>query len=542
MSAQQDEVVPGPRGEAVTTSVALGDVCAKLGRDLLDVALAPRGLDQPVRDVVVHDPGDPPGAGVGAGDVVLGVGVRDDARVEAVLRACGSVQAAALVVRRGVVVSEAVATVAEESGVAILTTSPEVAWGQLYVLVRTSIAAATESGLPRVTGAGLGDLFALADATAAMTGGPVTIEDPQNRVLAFSRDGQDVDEGRRATVLGRQVPDEWVTALRREGTLQRLATSDDVVRTEIVVNGYPRRAIAIRAGGTLLGSIWLAEVEELSAEADVALREAARIAALHLLRFRVAEDLERHLRSRMLTSLLRGEGPLPSTLERLGLPRDAGFVVIAAEIPDALDAALVRQRLLDLVVMHLQAYRREVVAAGLGERVYFLAISRDEADRAALRQIVQDSVLRAQDALHVRVRAGIGARADEAAGIPESHRSADQCLDLVSGDEPVIGFEDIHSRAILADVERYLAERGIGVSREMHALREQDAAHGSDYVNTLRAFLDALGDITAAAQRLHVHPNTLRYRLRRILEITGTDLADPDARFALELQLRAMPG
>jgi DNA-binding PucR family transcriptional regulator len=53
--------------------------------------------------------------------------------------------------------------------------------------------------------------------------------------------------------------------------------------------------------------------------------------------------------------------------------------------------------------------------------------------------------------------------------------------------------------------------------------------------------VDALGDVRAAAARLHVHPNTLRYRVRRAAELTGLDLDDPLVRLFASLQLR-LPG
>jgi DNA-binding PucR family transcriptional regulator len=57
-------------------------------------------------------------------------------------------------------------------------------------------------------------------------------------------------------------------------------------------------------------------------------------------------------------------------------------------------------------------------------------------------------------------------------------------------------------------------------------------------VETLRAFLDHFGDSTAAAASLDVHPNTFRYRMRRLLEISGLDLDDPVERMVVYLQLR----
>jgi DNA-binding PucR family transcriptional regulator len=58
-------------------------------------------------------------------------------------------------------------------------------------------------------------------------------------------------------------------------------------------------------------------------------------------------------------------------------------------------------------------------------------------------------------------------------------------------------------------------------------------------VQTLRAYLDDFGDFAAAAAQLHVHPNTVRYRVRRIETLLSTSLADPDVRLLLSLGLRA---
>ncbi len=56
---------------------------------------------------------------------------------------------------------------------------------------------------------------------------------------------------------------------------------------------------------------------------------------------------------------------------------------------------------------------------------------------------------------------------------------------------------------------------------------------------TLRAFLDHRGNAPAMAEALHLHPQTVRYRLRKLRDIFGDDLDDPDARFELEAALRA---
>jgi hypothetical protein len=58
---------------------------------------------------------------------------------------------------------------------------------------------------------------------------------------------------------------------------------------------------------------------------------------------------------------------------------------------------------------------------------------------------------------------------------------------------------------------------------------------------TLRAWLDHPGQVTRVAGDLHVHPQTVRYRVAQLRELFGERLDDPDARFELALALRAEP-
>ena len=78
--------------------------------------------------------------------------------------------------------------------------------------------------------------------------------------------------------------------------------------------------------------------------------------------------------------------------------------------------------------------------------------------------------------------------------------------------------------------------------RALGPLEEYAERRGSDLIDTLEVFLDADLDRRRAAERLHVHPNTLDYRLRRVAELTGLDLsrAGDLTLAALALKQRAM--
>lgn len=76
----------------------------------------------------------------------------------------------------------------------------------------------------------------------------------------------------------------------------------------------------------------------------------------------------------------------------------------------------------------------------------------------------------------------------------------------------------------------------------LDALLDHDRANGTDLAGSLLHYLDAFGDVARMAGQLNVHPNTLRYRVRKAVALTGLDLDDPDQRLLTMFQLRLSCG
>ena len=68
-----------------------------------------------------------------------------------------------------------------------------------------------------------------------------------------------------------------------------------------------------------------------------------------------------------------------------------------------------------------------------------------------------------------------------------------------------------------------------------------DNERNAELVTTLEGFFACHGNLTQTANKLHIHRNTLTYRLEQIASITQLDLDDPDARFSLQLALKLRP-
>lgn len=74
----------------------------------------------------------------------------------------------------------------------------------------------------------------------------------------------------------------------------------------------------------------------------------------------------------------------------------------------------------------------------------------------------------------------------------------------------------------------------------MGPLLELPAPKQSALTETLRVWLESWSTAADVGRQLHVHPQTVRYRLHQVKEALGNELEDPEARFGLELTLRAL--
>jgi DNA-binding PucR family transcriptional regulator len=305
----------------------------------------------------------------------------------------------------------------------------------------------------------------------------------------------------------------------------------------------PRIAIAVRAGDSILGSLWVAEgTTPLDGRAEDALREAARIAALHLIRHRASTDLDRTLRGDLLRQVLEGRSSVDAVAHKLGVSSTSPFVVLAFEpvSSDDVESALQRERALDLVALYGEAFRQRSALVQIG-RTFYVLLPDPAAKAERLVELAADIVERARTSLGVDLRAGIGSVVRALRDVGRSRDQADQVLRALAaspGSENVADFESAQRRIVLTELKDLLLERPHLRSKPLEVLGAHDADHATSYVQTLRCFLDTFGDIPAAAKLASVHTNTFRYRLRRLAEISGLDLLDPQDRLLAELDLR----
>ena len=488
--------------------------------------------DKPVSDVVIAEPGSK--TRLAGGDLVLGVAVGGAREACELIRQGGAAGVAAVLLKPPVTGQASVLAASKSASTSLVEVRNGTGWAQLVWLLRTVLDA--EDSTPGEELGGFEDLFRLADAVAAVVDAPVTIEDASSRVLAYSARQERTDPARIATIIGRRIPDDVLARFRSKGVFRELSRGRTTIFVAAQRDGtLPRLIAPIRMGGELLGSMWAVVPGPVPDARAAAFADAGPVVALHLLRRRAQIDAARRHSAERVRALLTGEGSVRVAAAELDLA-DAPHRVIAIDTAagnqdDEVSAEGLRLALWERITTGIG---RRPVAAELGGMLY--AVVPDIAGPGgwdALREVLAE-------AEGVLAAAGSAARVDE---LPRSKAEAQEALGLLRAGLVAGRLADFQRDWAVLALHRSataVATAGAAELGPVPELRRHDADNGTEYAATLYEWLRHPGDPRAAGKALAIHPNTLRYRMRRITELTQVDLADPDIRLALLIQLVAV--
>ena len=292
---------------------------------------------------------------------------------------------------------------------------------------------------------------------------------------------------------------------------------------------------------------WPHELRESVAElaADVAL-ERARLDAARTGDQKLAEAIVGMLGS-------GGEAAAPAEIASLmraaGLPPDGRYVVIAlAAEADRVTGPNAGRWRGDLAAELVRPLAAGAVAAPLAEEVIVLVPApevtapEDPVHLLAARIGAADPVV-ASDRSRIRVTAGVSALAEGVTALGGALQEAGSARRLAALRGPaavaVVTSDEVASHELLlatvpSSMLRSFRERLLG------PLLAYDDRHRAELLPTLREFLACSGSPNACAATMYVHVNTVRYRIRRIEELTGRDLSrlNDQVDFFLALQIR----
>jgi len=373
--------------------------------------------------------------------------------------------------------------------------------------------------LTRVAAYG-GGAAGIADAVHDLTGLAAVVEDRFGNLLAWAGPGRPRTYPRPQP----RIRAELLTKVRRSGRAMRY-------RDRIVAVAQPREEV--------LGVLSVVDPGQQAGERDVfALEHGAVVLAMELAHERALAEAELRLRRDLVDDLLNGADNESAWARAAAVGHDLHQphqVVVArwdAPVGDE-----------DMVTALSRAAARLLGSALLTTRrrgVAVLVVPRP--DRVGGRPLWTElhravaSLVRSPNG-----SIGVGRPCEEPSELPRSYSEAMRALQVRTASAGAGGattFDELGIYRLLA------AGAGDG---EVHAfvrewlgpLIDYDVANRSELVTTLWQYYECGGNYDATARALTIHRSTLRYRLRRIRELTGHDLGAVESRLNLHVASRA---
>ncbi len=344
------------------------------------------------------------------------------------------------------------------------------------------------------------------------------------------------------------VADLWRLIGDRRADRQNFALSMDGVGSGVQV--YP--VVASHRIGAFLAAV--KDSGDFSEYDRIILHNVVTVTALELVKKKAVAETEKRLAGDFFDELIASdlyEEEIARRLAFFGLDPQSPHLIVLVGIDDAPEGAADE--------------RSEAAALDVKERLHWavdefmarrdvLCISASRSDSVVV--LVQPGKIDAREIIglagelqaviaemlpEISVSVGIGRPHRQLIDLRQSYYEASYAIKIrkLKGEPRVIAsFDDLGSYGLLLGLQDTLSLE-VFYDSVLGKLQEYDEQNSSDLVKSLACFLEANGHWGDAAEKLYVHRHTLRYRMKRVEEITGRDLNQSQDRMEFWLALKA---
>jgi len=263
-------------------------------------------------------------------------------------------------------------------------------------------------------------------------------------------------------------------------------------------------------------------------------RQAAMALGLDMMRERVVKETERRLAGDLLSEALSGRLDSDELLGRLrpfGIGEEAAVLVFELDDPHAAETDA-EARIAELGTPGLVA-----TTAAAGRPLLCAVVPGDGTEPVETARQLLESLA----SVHGSVRAAASRRASVGSLRRAFHeaRCALEATSFANGEAPdVASHDDLGAFTLLLALQDDDALRAYSDGL-LEPIERTEGEYGGELLRSLEAFIENNGNWERAARRLYCHRHTLRYRIRKVEELTGRDLGRATDRIELWLALRA---
>ena len=386
---------------------------------------------------------------------------------------------------------------------------------------------------------------ALLEALADLTGRTVAVQDKRLEVLSAA--GPLAGAGDWPALEAALASEEPLPAHFRDRVEVALHTPEPV-EIEMPDAGARRLVMPIIANRMGRGFFsLLADVGAFDALDWQFVRHGAAVCAIEMAKEKAVREAQKRVQGSVIERLLQGTlsgDQAIRHLTRLGHHTEGRrYAALAASW---LEQGPSERRLESILNDELRAFGYEALVQPVDDAVVVFCAIEGEGDSGsrktiprAIRQLAESSMLRVRSAdAGAEIAIGIGRPVDRLADWRVSYQEAAAALNVAvqwQVGQPLY-FANLGVYQLLSlllptpELRAFLRETLGGLA--------EDSPANAEFVSTLEAFFDAHGNLSQTAGRLHVHRNTLQYRMERIAQIGDFNLDDPETRLAVHLALK----
>lgn len=391
------------------------------------------------------------------------------------------------------------------------------------------------------------NLHELVELASERLGNSVIIEAANFDLIAYSAHYREVDAARRETILSKRVPYYIIERLKKAGIINLLETTRTPIRFPCIEDlGFLQRVgVAIYEQDRMLGIIWVQETNRVLDEEDFDyLMEISKDAAKLIVLSTESRVNDLEAKNQLLRKIIKGdftnEQLVKIELEMLGISIPSLYTV--AVVSSDFDSTKEKiKSLVQIFCTHVSKVTYWIEGDG---KLIFIVGSPSLIDGSSIqlaRKLMDKVMENLNQSFRTRIYVGIGREKTEIKQARYSYIEALEVVDLskklsrhnlkLPQEYQALGIYRLLS--LIQDKNRndgYVNDHIVKIARH-------DIEHDSELIPTLEAYLRNNCKAKETAKDLHIHINTLNYRINRICGITRLNLGDFQERVSTYIDL-----
>ncbi|MBA2874408.1 PucR family transcriptional regulator [Thermaerobacillus caldiproteolyticus] len=376
---------------------------------------------------------------------------------------------------------------------------------------------------------------------------PITIEDANHRLIAYSAHDDYTDPARTATIISRRVPEKVINSLWKKGVIPALLSSMEPVRVETIseVGLGNRVAVSIWKNNEVIGFIWALEADRTLSKDDMELLKKAAKAAKNkvlqlYMRKNKREERVQEFFWKLLTGHITANEEIKENFAMMQIPTAPLFSVLIFRFASDITNDIEKQ-----ISYILQTTQQIHVLLYTVDRHDFILLAAPKSTLQPLHELNQFIIsfgTKMKERFHVNsIKSSFGGIYETYEHIEKSYKEALTVLAIKEKfPEQTSTIYSYQQLGIYQFFDLLLEKKRQGefINSSLLKLQAYDEKHHTNLVETFEVFFDHDSNVNETAKALNIHANTLSYRLKRIAEIGEINLHDINQKVKLYIDIK----